>query len=59
MYSFRDSSVLYPNPITEGKSLNVFINAGPGMGGNESYDQTPGNVQYSSVSKKFLNDLYI
>lgn len=59
MYSFEDSSVLYPNPITEGKSLKTFISADSGMGGSESYDQVSGNVQYSSAIKKFLNDLYI
>ena len=57
MYSFEDLSVLYPDPGKGGKSLNVFISAGPSAGG-ESSQALPG-ISSSNAIEKFLNDLYI
>ena len=57
MYSFEDLSVLYPDPGKGGKSLNVFISAGPSAGG-ESSQALPG-ISSSNAIEKFFEDLYI
>ena len=57
MYSFEDLSVLYPDLGKGGKSLNVFISAGPSAGG-ESSQALPG-ISSSNAIEKFLEDLYI